>query len=410
MVKKIIILGEINKKYLLPLCLAIYQIINKIFTTYYPRLPTNTVFDRYSSSLAFMSIIFLPCIFKLKIKEEQREKELHKRKWLHFLIMIILALGYSLMKLLVISLKLSYVESQKISTQVVNPFAEGPFVYICLEMVLLTVASIILLKYKYFIHHTISIVGFFIFGNISDIVLRYYPTIIKYGALANIMQILSIVVDVIYYYYQKYMMEKLFYPYWTINFTIGIAFFILATTSLIYVLIKGKETYPTFINGENFYKYFENEMVGLKIGKQILLLIFSIIGATLNILNIYYFNPNYILISFQFSKMIDVLTKEEDYAKFYFIIFFIFQLFFLMIYLEILEFNFCNLNKNTKKNIDLRSIEESSAIGSRNFSVTSGIIDINKDYCINDPESEDKNDKNIELLEQNDDEAISPSL
>ena len=410
MVKKIIILGEINKKYLLPLCLAIYQIINKIFTTYYPRLPTNTVFDRYSSSLAFMLIIFLPCIFKLKIKEEQREKELHKRKWLHFLIMIILAFGYSLMKILVISLKLSYVESQKLSPQVVNPFAEGPFVYICLEMVLLTVASIILLKYKYFIHHTISIVGFFIFGNISDIVLRYYPTIIKYGALANIMQILSIVVDVIYYYYQKYMMEKLFYPYWTINFTIGIAFFILATTSLIYVLIKGKETYPTFINGENFYKYFENEKVGLKIGKQILLLIFSIIGATLNILNIYYFNPNYILISFQFSKMIDVLTKEEDYAKFYFIIFFIFQLFFLMIYLEILEFNFCNLNKNTKKNIDLRSIEESTAIGSRNFSVTSGIIDINKDYCINEPESEDKNDKNIELLEQNDDEAISPSL
>ena len=36
MVKKFITLGEINKKHLLPLFLAIYQIINKFFNKYYP--------------------------------------------------------------------------------------------------------------------------------------------------------------------------------------------------------------------------------------------------------------------------------------------------------------------------------------------------------------------------------------
>ena len=34
------------------------------------------------------------------------------------------------------------------------------------------------------------------------------------------------------------------------------------------------------------------------------------------------------------------------------------QIFALLIYLEILELNFCGLNKNTKRNIDLRAKED----------------------------------------------------
>ena len=152
-------------------------------------------------------------------------------------------------------------------TQVVNPFAEGPFINIGIEMLLLTVASIILLKYKYFIHHYISIAGFILFGNFSDILLKYYPQVIEYGAVINIVQILSILVDVIYYYYQKYMMEKLFYPYWKISFTLGVSLLLFPTILLIYVLVEKGNTDPILINGKDFYSYFRNEDVGLKIGK-----------------------------------------------------------------------------------------------------------------------------------------------
>ena len=271
-----------------------------------------------------------------------------------------------------------------------------------MEMILLTVASIILLKYKYFIHHIISMVGFILFGNFSDLILNYYPQITQYGFLINIIQFISIVIDVIYYYYQKYMMEKLFYPYWKIIFTIGLSFFLFATATLIYVLVEKENSYPIIANGKYFYLYFKNENIGIKIGK----FIFSFIGGALNILNIYYFSPNYILISFQFSKIVDVLMTEEDVKKYYCIIFFIFQLFFLMIYLEILELNFCNLNKNTKKNIEFRSITESLGQDGRDSTIDSGIVDVNKDYFINNNESEDKNEKNIELLSQGDNEDI----
>jgi len=405
MVTKFIILGEINKKHLLPLGLVIYQISYKIFNKYYPEKIRNNIFNMYSTSLGMMSILFLPCIFKLKTKEGQKEKEIHKRKWLHYLLLIIIFYIYTIMKTIIIILKALKIKKasridQSGNTQVVNPFAEGPFVNIGIEMLLLTVGSIILLKYKYFIHHYISIAGFILFGNFSDILLNYYPQIIDYGAVINIVQILSIIVDVIYYYYQKYMMEKLYYPYWRISFTFGVSLLLVPTAYLIYVLVGKGNTSAIIINGKDFYSYFTNEDLGKKIGKQILTYIFSLISTSLYILNVYYFSPNYILISFQFSKFVDVLMNENEHKnKYYCIIFFIFQLFFLMIYLEILELNFCNLNKNTKKNIEFRSIIESSGENGRDSSVDLRNIDINDDYSIV------SSDNDIELCPQIDNEA-----
>ena len=69
-----------------------------------------------------------------------------------------------------------------------------------------------------------------------------------------------------------------------------------------------------------------------------------------------------------------------------------------MIYLEILELNFLGLNKNTKRNIKVRSIIDFSCESGRDPSVSKGIIDINEEYLINDPEQKDN--KNIEMLAQ----------
>ena len=52
-----------------------------------------------------------------------------------------------------------------------------------------------------------------------------------------------------------------------------------------------------------------------------------------------------------------------------------------MVHLEIIELNFCNLNKYTKKNIDLRGIDDRLIERSDSMSERDS-IDINKDYCI----------------------------
>ena len=389
MVKKIIILGELNKKHFLPLLLAIYQIVNKINNRYYPAQAGNIVLTMYSLSLGMMSILFLPCIFKLKVNEGEKEKEIKKRKWLHYPLLIIIYWSFNIIKALVIATKFISKQKKPEKAQTMNPLADGPFAFIGIEMILLTVTSIILLKYKYFIHHIISMVGFILFGNFSDLLLGSYPEIILFGAIPIIIQIVNIILDVIYYYYQKYMMEKLFYPYWNICFTLGIGLFIFSTANLIYVLV-----------------HFTMDDIGLKIGKIILSYIISIISNILYILNIYYFNPNYVLISFQFSKIADVLINENGNNKYFCIIFFVIQLFFLMIYLEIIELNFCDLNKNTKKNIEFRSVLEASGQSGRDSSVGLGVVDINKDYSVNLPENIKNNDKNIELLSEKDNEDM----
>ena len=402
MVKKIIIFGEINKKHILPLSLAIYQVFNKIFNTYYPKNILNGIFELYSMALGMLSILFLPCIFKIKVTEEEKEREIHKRKWLHYPLLIVIYWIYHLAKLFMV---ISKVKARG-NDETINPFAESPFAFIGLEMILLTVASIILLKYKYFIHHIISMAGFILFGNFSDLLLGSYSEIIKFGAVPIIIQIFGIISDVVYYYYQKYMMEKLFYPYWTISFTAGIGLALFATAILIYVLVLKEKANPFIVDPQRFYSYFNGNDIGLKVGKIILLYILSVVNTILNILNIYYFSPNYILISFQFSKFVDVLINESNSKKYFTIIFFVIQLFFLMIYLEILELNFCNLNQNTKKSIDFRSTIDSSGENGRDSTIGLGVVDINADYSLDLSENGDKNNNNIELLQKSENEEM----
>ena len=49
---------------------------------------------------------------------------------------------------------------------------------------------------------------------------------------------------------------------------------------------------------------------------------------------------------------------DKNTKEYYFIILVILQFFCLLIYLEIIELNFCNLNKNTRRNIRIRGNDE----------------------------------------------------
>ena len=83
---------------------------------------------------------------------------------------------------------------------------------------------------------------------------------------------------------------------------------------------------------------------------------------------------------------------------------------FLNVYLEIIELNFCDLNKNTKKNIEFRSVLEASGQSGRDSSVGLGVVDINADYTLNLSENGNKNDNDIELLQQNENEEMQGSI
>ena len=410
MVEKFIIIGEVSKKHLLPFLLALGDIIYKLILRYYKLNGGNRILDLYSTSIGMSSVYFIPKIIKFTNFETPKEKIIHKRKCLHYFILGIIFIVFTVMKGIPTTMK---EEFYKEKLDMINPFAEGAFVFMGIEMIFLTLISIWILKYKYYIHHIIAIICFVIFGNICDYLLDYYSKMIDYGFTINFVEFLAVIADVVFYSYDKYMMEKLFYPYWKICLFIGCMIFCFATLLLIYALADRSATESGFVLIQGFYEYFEKNSAGKIIGKQILIIIFYFIKDSLTILNIYYFNPTFILISFQLSKFLQVLIDDEP-NKFYCIIFFIAQFFFLLIYLEILEFNFLNLNNNTKRNIGRRGSIDLSEENGRDS--TSGLknIDINKNYFVHSTDNE--NDENtekkeafIELYNQNDEDSNAPS-
>jgi len=176
------------------------------------------------------------------------------------------------------------------------------------------------------------------------------------------------------------MMEVHYYPYWNIAFIPGFFLFLFANVLLVWALVDPlkEKSRRSFI--VSFYLYFRDVETGYIIGKIIIVLVLHIILCPLSILIVFYFSPAFILIIFQLSAIIDNLTQKPK-ESLYCIPLYICQFIALLIHLEILELNFCGLNKYTKKNINLRGINDLLDEG-RDSVLETENIDINKDYAI----------------------------
>ena len=401
MTLKFIIFGELNRKHFLPFILTLSNLGIEMISRFYPdnKIPdnnasiTNSILDTGIFALGFLSSIFIPCIFKFDKDEISRENEIQKRKWLHYLVFIVIFIIHMICKAIPPILKGYFVQ---VSGQNVNSFSEGPFVHIGLEMICMPIATRCLLKYKYFLHHYISIIAFVLFGNICDLILGYYSQMVDQSPWVTIIEFVNIIIDVLFYSSEKYMLEMLYYPYWKINVILGSVLMVYTTGGLIYALADRNSPYQ-FV--KDFYLYFEKINPGIIVGKIILALTSKIGFCTFSILSVYYFNPNFFLINYQITKFVLVLIDQKQTSrKYYCIIFFVLQFFCLLVYLEILELNFCGLNKNVKRNVDKRGIDELLGNDGRDSTLgLDGKLDINKDYCIDSLENVEKNNKFVEM-------------
>ena len=108
--------------------------------------------------------------------------------------------------------------------------------------------------------------------------------------------------DVVNYDYQKYMMEDLapgmrglYYPYWRNGFILGTTLLCFAIILLIFVLIDKDKADSTIAIVSDFNLYFREVNPGLIFGKQLIIMVIYFFQNSLATLNIYYFNPNFIL-------------------------------------------------------------------------------------------------------------------
>ena len=386
MSNKIIIFGELNLKLLLPFGLSAFQIILKVITQLFPEDSTNMILEMYSTAFGEMSIRLMPLILKIAPSQIKYEKRTQKRKCLYYSLLIIIFILTIIMKIVV---KSSKGEMSEASSSY-NPIADYEFLKLGVEMICLIIISKILLKYKYFIHHVISIAIFILIGIICDIFIDKYEKLRKDG-IYNFMDILAIIIDSLYFCYIKYLMEKIFIHYWNVGLTLGLTLATFATLLLFVALNDKDKSASDSPLIYTFYKSFQEGNIGLIILKLFTLIVINFFLTCFTILTPFYFEPSFVLISYEISKFYQILKDHPEKA--YVLVFFILQFFCLMIVLEIIELNFCGLNKNTKRNISQRGIDDLLEENGRD----STVVDINKDYYLN---YENEKNEEIELNEQ----------
>jgi len=391
---KYIQFGFFNKKLLLPFGVAFVQILINVMNIVLPEQPKNVILEMFFSGISEIALALLPLFIKYSFKTNKLVIYKFNQRIKHYLILFFIFAAYVILNIFM------NIQTSIYNRSLQNPHNSGISSVESLELIFICVVSILILKYKYFIHHIISMVIFIIVCFFIDLIIDNFSYILGRGAVYIVLNIIVVIVDACDYAYQKYMMDVLFHPFWRIAVIVGLVNIIIFGVTILICLIKGKEEVFQEKNLMlmSFYQYFDNVDVGIIITKHILNFIFTFFLNFLRVLTILHLTPEYILISFTISRIINIVLETKKYAC---LALFVLQFITLMFYLEIIELNFCGLSKNTRRNIQSRGQEEMISKSDRQS--TASQIDFTPDYTISSKSTDNicKQNTIAESLSQN---------
>ena len=328
-----------------------------------------------------MLSIFIPCIFKFKGKSKNSTKKCTKANFKDYFIL-------SLIILLIIGIEILLQRFNKYDI-IIN----FTYISLCFQMIFYILSSIIILKAKYYIHNIISSILFCIFSVINDLILDNFKIIEPISLLS----LLPNLVDDLLCCYMKYLIDKKYHSIWNILFFLGLFFFIFNLIDFIIIIIN--DPYNNYIF--KAIKITGTKYIILNFFLDAILNQFLRMLLTLIILE--YFSLNHVLISLLLFRIAISIYLHELIFKFiiilvdkkylFFLIPAFFQIISLLFYLEIFEFNFCNLNRNTKRNIMLR--EEEEMLLRNNTNVSEIEVEVDKDLIVKNPQEK----KDLELYD-----------
>jgi len=377
-----IICGILGKKLYLTILLALVLILYIELKGLIPTGNDIPLINNLGGPVIEMLSVFIPYIFKLKGKSKASKKKCTKSNFKDYFI-------FCLITFLFFGINY-FIEDLNIVALSVNVMWIG----LCFQMICYFFLSMIILKSKYYIHNIISLILFCIFTVIIDLIIEN----LKYIELKSFLFFIPNLVDNILSCYMKYLIDKKYHSYWNVLFFFGLFIFIVYTTEFIIKIKKEPNT---------IFKVIENGKTKYIILNFLLdAIVHEYLRMLLTLLILEYFSFNHVFISHLLYKIvigfIQSITNFDSYKNYlFFLIPAFFQVFSLLFYLEILEFNFCNLNRNTKRNIMLREEEEMLLRNNTNVSD----IEIDKDLIIKNPQEKKDLELNIILnddTEEND--------
>ena len=371
-------LGTINKNMIPILIACIFAFLSKLLLTYkntnlFSHKIIPNIFGTATKLLTIIPFIIITIRTKksdesLQKKESSKKKfiyinikeEIIKGKWKFFLLSGIIYFIQSII--------LTFTLSIRTNLYIIDILITGIF-------------SQIILKIKLFRHHWLCIILIILTGLILDLVTENLQNDIRNNWKSILLRLIRQIVFSFHDIINKYAMENKFCSVYEISFY----------TSLILTVLFGIfaifDYY--FFNLDNYKDYFEDFNP-----KELFILLGNIItqlGLYMgNLFTNKYTTPCHIFIIRIFGQI--ALNLDFSVKSIPNFVCLIFILFVSLIFNEIIEFNFCGLSDNTKKNITLRSNNEDSDALIEN-KVT---IDSNHDILIelqgdNDSEDDDNN-------------------
>ena len=357
----IIVFGRVDKKLLLIVLMFVIQLVHLITiyegANYYQDTFVSLLND-FSPIIGGIALYF---IFKNKKNVQHNTSGKSKKNFIYVIILFFL-LG--------IHASVDYCFPYFVTEQrykinnILNTF-NG------VTIIIITLVTLFLLKYKYYIHHYITMVLFSVLGVIADVIMGGYKIInFRYAYIFIIVLFDEVMISC----YMKFMMDKLYYQYTEVLIYYGLSKLI---SDVGFMTGLGIYEYKNDITSDNaqyryifnsIQTYFQTTNVATIIFFQfIFFLILFFIKWLLYVQIIYYLRPNHTIINDEinvfesqiiYKKIENAELNIKNTDKYYTFIPFILQMLCLLFYFEILELNFCKLNNDTVKNIQKRERNE----------------------------------------------------
>ena len=382
----IIAFGRIEKKLYLILLLVIIDTVRALISKKVPEEYSTYFLSEIlskSGSIIISSIIYF--IHKQKDNKSTRNKKHVTRKSFKYLIILFIIRAIDSCFDILYDY---FIEEKKYDYNSIGNSLN------VIAIIFFTTLSFLLLKYKYYIHHIISIVIFCILCISCDFILGNYSNLNFKYAYIFIIGGFNVVSK---YCFIKYMIDNLYYHYNEILLYHGI--FAVIVEFIIFLLLsiyENKNEINKYFN--SFKTYFQEANIWIIIFYQFFYYIFSGgLHYLFFILILFYLNPNHYIFYNEIIVYEKILILGKNTNRFYTLIIFVFQILSLLFYFEILEFKFWNLNKNTIRNIQIREGEE----GLLKNRSTSTMIELENDLYIKNEDFKSSNGEDVDSNEIN---------
>ena len=269
------------------------------------------------------------------------------------------------------------------------------------QILFLSVLQKFLLKTNIYGHHIAAFIIFFVL-DIAFIILIIFDDLLKYNLLQLIFIFLSNFSFSFEITYEKKILKNKEISFYKLCLYLGIfsiIFNLIATiiTSIVEYNINADDKYKIYLFN---YRYYLEEVDDHVLVEIILIFVFVILNGVYNILQlltIKYLTPNHVLITYiMLAIYYTILTRFQDFeitslTLIFSFVFYIVCFFALFIFLEIIQLNFCGINKDITFKIGLRS--------DVNRYMQSFSSDGDEDEILENPD--DKEDKLNEMNERN---------